>query len=707
MRGGTSSGVGAFALASSLLLAACGGRARVPLEKFHDRLVESACQASVRCGEYPDDATCIEASDAQLAQIMADVASGKTQYDGAAAVDCLSAVAAAGCNLSDGAGAPLTVCMQTLKGTVPVAGSCFADTECASQNCNIAVCAGVACCAGVCEPLIEAGGDCSGPGARCVSTAVCKRAAGAASSTCQPRVVLGQSCASTSDCMAGLSCNTGTSAGSGTCVRFPGTGEACDPETLPCDSNLDVCDAGTLTCTPRVAVGEPCGASGGCVAYASCAPDTLTCVALGAVGAPCAGEDSCLAVLTCTNGTCAQPPANPACTFPDADAGAGDGAAGDAPSGDGSSDAGSPDASDGGTVVDAGPVVQLAVGSAHWCARRAGGSMWCWGSGSSGQLGDGTTTLDRPQPAPVAALGNTVTRIDTGAYLSGAISADRSLWLWGENNSGQLGDGTKTNRSAPWQSPTFVGVTASVSPGNDTACAVKTDGTVWCWGSNRYGRLGDGTMTDSSTPVMVTGLSNGVVQVSVARSGDVACALLNDGSVWCWGTLYPRTYMNPTATPEKVVNVYNAAQVSVGGLAICVRATGGWLWCWGLNPDGEVGDGTTVDRASPAIISSLGSDVAEVSAGTVHTCVRKTDGTVWCWGNNADGSVGVPGGSSATPLQVTDLGNTVVEIASGDHSSCARKADNTVWCWGANADGVIVQGQTSAIARPVQIIFPP
>jgi alpha-tubulin suppressor-like RCC1 family protein len=380
-------------------------------------------------------------------------------------------------------------------------------------------------------------------------------------------------------------------------------------------------------------------------------------------------------------------------------------------------DAASPDASDGATLdaADAAPsdaatnrVVQLAVGDGTKCARRANGSLWCWGNGSIGQLGDGTTPPGRATPGPVPDLGTNVVDAAIARDFVMAITADHSLWLWGYNTLYQLGDGTTTNRTVPWRSPTLVGVTAAVSGGFQNACAVKTDGTLWCWGQNLYGAVGDGTMTPRPTPVQVTALGTSVAQVSLAIEADDTCALLKDRTVWCWGTTPPRTYSNPTATPEKVVGLGNdVAQVSIGGLTHCARKTDGTVWCWGFNNLGYVGDGTNQYRSSPVQVTTLGNQVASLAAGDAHVCVLKVDGTVWCWGSNDGGQLGNPGPASATPIQVSGLGNTVVEIASGELRSCARKADGSVWCWGLDADDNYNDPLATYVSTPTQVIFPP
>jgi alpha-tubulin suppressor-like RCC1 family protein len=282
-----------------------------------------------------------------------------------------------------------------------------------------------------------------------------------------------------------------------------------------------------------------------------------------------------------------------------------------------------------------------------------------------------------------------------------AITADRSLWLWGDNSLNQLGDLFTGYRTEPWRSPALAELTVGASAWTAT-CAIRTGGTVWCWGRNNYGQIGDGTTMARSYPVQVRGIQDEVVEISVGVGSDRVCARKLDGSVWCWGFGYG-------PTPKRLVELGDSvAQVSSGGMGVCVRKTDGTLWCWGANVQGFVGDGTTIWRDQPVQVTALGDAVAQVAAGDTHVCARKTDGSVWCWGSNLSGELGngtrVP---SASPVRVAALGNDVVELAAGDDRNCARKADESIWCWGSEANGDFVPGMSHDVLTPEQIMFPP
>jgi hypothetical protein len=300
----------------SLLLATCGGGGgSIPISQYGDRLLEVLCASSVRCDEMPDDATCRAVTVVDVGQIVADVASGKTIYDGTAAAACLDVVAAAGCNMSDAIVITPEPCRKAFQGTLATGDTCYTNTECVSLSCTRpSTCTEGACCAGQCDaPIIEvaAGGDCSDPQSRCVSSAVCRPAANGVALTCQPRVGLGQPCEDMADCKAGLWCSVPINGNEGVCLRLPSRGEDCDISTLPCNSSTDGCDTQTNKCVPRLALGAACGIGPQCADYAFC-DGTSTCVSLGKAADGCDGND-CLGSLECIVGACVKPLVRPVC----------------------------------------------------------------------------------------------------------------------------------------------------------------------------------------------------------------------------------------------------------------------------------------------------------------------------------------------------------------------------------------------------------
>ncbi len=286
---------------------------------------------------------------------------------------------------------------------------------------------------------------------------------------------------------------------------------------------------------------------------------------------------------------------------------------------------------------------RVSAGNSHTCAVLTDGSARCWGYNVYGQLGDGTTT-NRSSPAAVDLGGAMATQVSAGRDHTCALLTDGSVRCWGYNGSGQLGDGTMTNRSSPVEVAlgTATVTATQVSAGYDHTCAVLTDGSVRCWGYNFYGQLGDGTMTQSSSPVEVDLGGATATRVSVGNSH--TCAVLTGGSVRCWGYNFYGQLGDGTTTqsasPMEVdLGGAMATRVSAGRDHTCALLTDGSVRCWGYNGAGQLGDGTTTQSASPVAVLGV-SDATELSAGADHTCVVSASRSALCWGRDGAGQLG-------------------------------------------------------------------
>ncbi|RKG89192.1 hypothetical protein D7W82_07985 [Corallococcus sp. CA049B] len=354
---------------------------------------------------------------------------------------------------------------------------------------------------------------------------------------------------------------------------------------------------------------------------------------------------------------------------------------------------------------------RVAAGRYHTVALKSDGSVWAWGSNSVGQLGDGTTT-DRTTPVQVQGLTG-VTAIHAGKHHSVAFKQDGTVWAWGSNQSGQLGDGTTTNRTTPVQVQGLTGV-ATLHAGGDHTVVLKQDGTVWAWGNNFEGELGDGTTTYRKQPVRVTGLT-GVTALGIGSGHTVA--LKQDGTLWAWGfnsvgQVGDGTKVNRT-TPVRVAGLTGVAAVYAGSGHSFALKQDGTLWAWGFNNAGQLGDGTTADRTSPVRVqlSGLTGMTALVASGdpdtdSHHTVILRQDGTVWAWGNNSSGQLG--DGTTirrATPVQVQGL-TGVNTLAAGGNHTVAVKQEGSVWAWGSNSSGQLGDGTTTQRTTPVQVRGP-
>lgn len=341
-------------------------------------------------------------------------------------------------------------------------------------------------------------------------------------------------------------------------------------------------------------------------------------------------------------------------------------------------------------------ITAVAAGRTHTCALTAGGGARCWGDNEDGQLGNGTRTSSST-PVDVAGLSSGVRSIATGWYHTCALTTSGGVKCWGRNLYGQLGDGTTfTWRTTPVDVVGLSSGVAAITAGEEHTCALTTGGGVKCWGRNWFGELGDGTTTSRSTPVDVVGLGSGVA--AIAASYDHTCALTTGGGVKCWG--------DTATTPADVPGLGSGvAAIAVGAGHSCALTTGGGVKCWGANWTGQLGDGTTDYRSTPVDVVGLGSGVEAITAGGSHTCALVTGGMVKCWGDNLDGQLG--DGTRVqrtTPVDVSGLGSGVQAIAAGQRHTCAVTASGGVQCWGWDGYGQLGLGTVTVHTEPVDVV---
>lgn len=248
----------------------------------------------------------------------------------------------------------------------------------------------------------------------------------------------------------------------------------------------------------------------------------------------------------------------------------------------------------------AGGVASIAAGASHTCAVSTGGGVKCWGRNDHGQLGDGTT-MKRLAPVAVSGLSSGVAAVVPGAYHTCALMTAGGVQCWGDNEYGQLGDGSTTERLTPVAVSGLAGASA-ISAGDYHACALVGGGVV-CWGDNGNGQLGNGSTTSSNTPVATSGLASGVVDVSAGADFDHSCALLAGGSVRCWGEYrFPIGGIFPIASTTPLDRGFSGAvAISAGGAGfvltahVCAIGIDGGVTCMGGNHYGQLGDGHTAD----------------------------------------------------------------------------------------------------------------
>jgi alpha-tubulin suppressor-like RCC1 family protein len=339
----------------------------------------------------------------------------------------------------------------------------------------------------------------------------------------------------------------------------------------------------------------------------------------------------------------------------------------------------------------------------------ATGSLWGWGLNSFGQIGDNSST---PTSSPVQTIsgGTNWKLVSAGGYHSTVIKTDGTLWTWGRNPEGQLGDNSVTLRSSPVQ--TVAGGTnwKSVSGGISHTAAIKTDGTLWLWGINSSGTLGDNTSTRRSSPVQT--VAGGNNWKSVVCGGNHTATIKTDGTLWLWGnTLYGRLGNNSAAAGsisspvQTVAGGTNWKLVSAGLYYTAAIKTDNSLWLWGRNNYGELGINALGNRSSPVQTVSGGTNWKQVSCGGIHTAAIKTNGTLWMWGRNTLAQLGdTTLTNKSSPVQTAAGGTNWKLVSGGRYYTSAIKTDGTLWMWGRNLNGQLGDNTSANKLSPVQTV---
>ncbi len=352
----------------------------------------------------------------------------------------------------------------------------------------------------------------------------------------------------------------------------------------------------------------------------------------------------------------------------------------------------------------------VSAGLSHSMALTSEGKVLTWGSDNSGQLGIGRQTFfATPQKVPTMNLGVGVTpaKLAAGTYHNAVVKADGSVWTWGDNLLGQLGDGSITAKSTPAQVPGFSQAVA-VAAGFAFTMALKADGSVWTWGSNDAGALGAGNNpavgSVSLTPVQVVGLEGLQVQ-SIAAGFGHALTVIN-GYVIAWGDNKGGQLGDGTTTPTPsakfVFGPSNVVAVAAGVYHSMALDSNGGVWTWGYNVDGRLGDGTFDTRGYAYQLLGL-PPIAAIAAGGQHSLALARDGTVWAWGNNDFAQLGVTGASNrAVPAKVPGLSGITLIKTHYNHNVAIDAAGN-VWAWGAGTTGQLGDGTTTNRAAPARV----
>jgi alpha-tubulin suppressor-like RCC1 family protein len=328
------------------------------------------------------------------------------------------------------------------------------------------------------------------------------------------------------------------------------------------------------------------------------------------------------------------------------------------------------------------------------CATTAAGALWCWGENTIGEVGNGQQWWNEETPQQVGASTSWAATC-SGSDHSCGVHDDGSLWCWGDGKHGAIGTGGDGPSNVPLQ----VGTDSDwsdVSCGVGHTCALRSDATLWCWGANYMGQVGDGPSFNG--PIWEPFESEpGTSWSAVSASDGHTCGIRTDGSLWCWGSNNIGQLGNGTtdasSAMEQVASPWTWTAVSANRYTTCAVRSDGTLWCWGYGPG-----------PSPQQIGGTTS-WASVSRGYEHTCGLQLDDTIWCFGDNTSGQLGDgTTTASAVPKQVGSLAGWR-SIRAGDHHTCATRHDDTLWCWGDNAAGQLGDDQAWA-ELPVPVALP-
>jgi alpha-tubulin suppressor-like RCC1 family protein len=374
--------------------------------------------------------------------------------------------------------------------------------------------------------------------------------------------------------------------------------------------------------------------------------------------------------------------------------------------------------------------VSIIGGETFSCALLSDGSVRCWGDNRYGQLGNGTITTtglgDISTPVTVTGLPKPATAIAGQGLTAYALLSDGSVWAWGYNFFGELGNGTFTETGSdgiptPGAVIGLGGAATNIAAGLDHACAV-VGGTVWCWGVDSNGQLGDGMFDGgTATPEQIAGLSS----VSSIACGYYHSCAVAASFPYCWGenevgTLgvgsFSVTNNLGFATPQGVdfTSLPTIIEIAASGSNSCALFSLGNADCWGSDNWGTVGDGSITGPGTaggvdiPTAVSGLTSATA-LSVGRLHACAIHNGGMISCWGENGEGEVGDgnidPTNGIDSPTAVVGLPSNAIAIAvsAGASHTCAVLKNGSAWCWGANDNGQLGNGTESGGPTPVQV----
>jgi len=361
----------------------------------------------------------------------------------------------------------------------------------------------------------------------------------------------------------------------------------------------------------------------------------------------------------------------------------------------------------------------VSSGDYHTCGIKVDDTLWCWGQNTEGKLGVGDESDqfglgDRASPTQESTLGENWRTVVAGQSHTCAIKRDDSLWCWGSNSFGQLGDGnagdtvtlvdpTEVQPGTKW---------SNAALGSDHTCGVRDDSTVYCWGKNNSGQLGLGNFTDDGSFTVPTEVSGHEDWILVEAGSAKTLGLKDDRTVWEWGLKSGGSSTVEVNRPQQVGSASDWESLSAhGGGHACGLRTGNTLWCWGSdNQYGQMGTGILLGNTSPVQETTLNSDWLSVDAGHFSTCAIDSANSLWCWGYNNNGNLGTgesgPLTNKSQPTAVLPDRTDWSTVTTGVSHTCGLTFDGELWCWGGNSFGQLGVGtaSNSPSLMPVQVL---
>lgn len=348
--------------------------------------------------------------------------------------------------------------------------------------------------------------------------------------------------------------------------------------------------------------------------------------------------------------------------------------------------------------------IAVSAGTYHACAIRSDKTLFCWGLNTSGQAGTGTGDAIFLRPAQAGGAADWKA-VGSGAAFACALNEGGRISCFGSNSSGQLGDGTTTTRTTPTPIIGDIADFTALSVGSTHACAIRADGSLYCWGANNRGQIGDNTTNNAVTPTLVSAGP----WLAVAAGTEFTCGVRMDHTLACWGLNTSRQLGDGTTTQRLVPTsestmAMNWAAVGAGNAFACATKMDGTRHCWGTNSVGQGADGTTTGIVNPKACDMETDWGTTIDLGETSGCAQKKTGALFCWGDGSSGQTGLPGDESPK-LAAAQVGQEIdwIAISSGFRFTCGIRQSGELLCWGANARAAAGMGYVSDRFDPTPV----